>query len=90
MEEYGVENFYFELLEKYPCNDKDELRKKEGEYIRELNPSLNTQMAGRTNKQWREDKREALLQDKKDWYETNKERHTETMRKWREANKDYI
>ena len=34
MEEYGVENFYIELIEKRPCNDKDELRRKEGEYIR--------------------------------------------------------
>ena len=46
--EHGVENFYIELIDKYPCNDKDELRKTEGEYMRELKPSLNTQIAGRT------------------------------------------
>ena len=26
--EYGVENFYIELIEKCPCNDIDELRNK--------------------------------------------------------------
>ena len=28
MVEYGKEYFYIELLEKHPCSDKDELRKK--------------------------------------------------------------
>ena len=32
--EYGVDTFYIELLEKCPCHDIAELRKKEGEYIR--------------------------------------------------------
>ena len=50
--EHGVENFSIELLEKCPCNDKDELRKQEGGCIRELNPVLNKQIAGRTNKEY--------------------------------------
>ena len=49
MEEYGVENYYIELIEKCTCNDIDELIKKGGEYIRELKPSLNIYIAGRTN-----------------------------------------
>ena len=32
--ELGVGNFFIELTEKCPCNDKDELNKKEGEYIK--------------------------------------------------------
>ena len=90
MDEYGVENCYIELIEKCPCNDKDELMKKEGGHIRELSPSLNTQMAGRTKKEWREDNREAPLQFKKEWHAKNTERQSENMKKWREANEDYV
>jgi ribosome-interacting GTPase 1 len=36
-EKYGVENCRIELLQLFPCNSKDELTKKEGEYIRILN-----------------------------------------------------
>ena len=48
--EHGAENLFIELEEKCPCNDKDELRKKEGEYIRLLNPPLNARIEGRTEK----------------------------------------
>ena len=41
MVEHGKEYFYIELLEKHPCSDKEELVKKEYEYIRSLKPSLN-------------------------------------------------
>ena len=36
-EKYGIENCSIELLQLAPCNSKDELTKKEGEYIRVLN-----------------------------------------------------
>ena len=72
--EHGVDNFFIELVEKCPCNDKDELRKKEGEYIRELKPSLNTQMAGRTKKEYhKEYYKEHLSQFMKSYNENNKE-----------------
>ena len=32
--EHGADNFYIELIEKYQCNDREELHKKAGEYIR--------------------------------------------------------
>ena len=32
-EEYGFENCKIELIEKYPCNSKDELVAREGHYI---------------------------------------------------------
>ena len=36
MKEYGIENFYIELIEPYPCKNNEELRKREGHYIREF------------------------------------------------------
>ena len=53
--EHGVSNFYIELIEKYNCNSRGELFAKEGQYIRELKPSLNIILSGRTSAQYRED-----------------------------------
>ena len=49
MHELGVDNFYIELIEQFPCNDVHELRAKEGHCIREIG-TLNKEIAGRTDK----------------------------------------
>lgn len=41
MRENGIENYYIELIEYYPCNTKKELEKREGEIQRERKPNLN-------------------------------------------------
>jgi predicted GIY-YIG superfamily endonuclease len=56
-EEYGLENCFIELLEAKICNSKDELKQLEGKYIREL-ACVNKSIAGRTEKQYREDSKE--------------------------------
>ena len=47
--ELGIERFYIELLEDYPCESLKQLRKREGEFIREIG-TLNHHIAGRTQK----------------------------------------
>ena len=49
MNEIGIENFYIELYEHYPCNSCEELAKREGEIIR-LIGTLNHRIAGQTRK----------------------------------------
>ena len=39
--DYGIENAYIELLENYPCNNKEELFKREGEHIRMMENCVN-------------------------------------------------
>ena len=46
-DKFGMENCIIELLKLYPCNSKDELNRKEGEYIKSLN-CVNRCIAGRT------------------------------------------
>ena len=65
---YGVKNFFIQLVEKYPCDDKEELHKKEGEYVRNLNPSLNSEVPGRSLKEWREDNKEHVSKVYKEYY----------------------
>ena len=54
-----------ELYEEYPCDNVEQLRRREGEIIRELKPVLNKQIAGRTEKEWREDNKEYCKEEKK-------------------------
>ena len=51
MNEYGVENFFIELIEDYPCESVEQLRKREGEYIIELG-TLNKKIEGRSKKEY--------------------------------------
>ena len=64
MKEQGIEHFYIELLEEYPCEDKTHLMKKEGEWITKIS-TLNDKIMGRTRaectKKWREENKEHYL-----------------------------
>ena len=57
MHEIGFDRFRIELLEDCPCEDKYQLRQKEGQYIGEMG-TLNKIIAGRTIKEWEEDNKE--------------------------------
>ena len=72
-DEYGVENCKIELVELFPCASKEELHKKEGEYIMN-NPCVNKTVAGRRMSQ--EDYR-------KEYYQSNKETILEHNAKYR-------
>ena len=74
------------ILQNYPCNDKKDLRRCEGVYQRELEPTLNTDIAGRTPKEYREDNKDYYLQYQQGYRQNNKE----SIREWRENNKDNI
>ena len=88
MNDIGIDKFFIQLLEEYPCDNIEQLRKREGEYIQELKPVLNTQIAGRTLQEWRKDnvekkraydkERRAILSDelkeyRKKYYTNNRE-----------------
>jgi hypothetical protein len=74
-----------ELLECCPCDNKEELAKKEGEYIRNNN-CVNKFIAGRTKREYREDNIERFKKYEKDYREDNKEK----IKEWRENNKEKI
>ena len=57
MNELGVDNFHIELIENFPCENVELLRKREGELIRELG-TLNSRIERRTSKEWREENKD--------------------------------
>ena len=89
MNELGIENFYIELIENYPCESKDQLRAREGHYIREI-ATLNKRIETRTDKEWREDNKEYIQEWKKQHYQEHKEEINKQSKQYREENKDKI
>ena len=77
------------LVEKFPCNDKEELKQRERYYI-ENNECVNTSIPGRTKKEYRETNKEYIAQLHKKHYEANKERKKEVRKIWRAKNKEKI
>ena len=50
-DKYGLENCKINLLMNYPCVNRKDLEKKEGEFIRNME-CINKNIAGRTKKQY--------------------------------------
>ncbi len=75
-EKYGVENCKIELVEEVECKSREELRKIEGEYIKN-NQCVNKCVAGRTKQEWNEDNKEKIKLQNKQRYEANKEKFKE-------------
>ena len=80
------ENYYYELVCNCPCNNKDELYKTEGEYIRN-NECVNKRIAGRTKEEYRELNRDKLIQYHRNYYESNKDKIKQQKKEYRELNK---
>ena len=77
-EKYGVNNCNIILIEDYSCNNKDQLRQREGYYIKSM-PCVNKNIAGQT-------KKECL----KKYYEAHKDTIKERSKQYYEAHKDTI
>ena len=82
-QKYGIDSCKIDIIEYYPCNSKQELERQEGFHQRN-EICVNTNIAGRTDKeyrdetkeqqkQWREDNKEKIKEHKKQDYELNKE-----------------
>lgn len=77
------------LIEEFPCENKEQLRKKEGEYIRELK-CVNKLIAGRTNREWFMDNKEHITEYQKEYKEINKEKIQEYNKQYLEMNKEKL
>jgi hypothetical protein len=79
------------LVENYPCNSKEELYKKESEYILN-NVCVNKRLSCRTRKEYYKDNKEQIKEQHKKYYELNKDKlkeyQKEQIKKYIEDNKD--
>jgi len=67
------DDYYIELLEDYPCENKQQLKKKEGEYQREMK-CVNKRIECRTKKEYYIDNKEQIKEYHKQYYNDNKEK----------------
>jgi len=88
-DKYGMENCKILLLENYPCNSKEELFKKEGEYIRQLN-CVNKIISGRTQKEYNNDNKDKIKEIRKKYYDDNKDKLKEYRKEYYDDNRDKI
>ena len=80
-------DYYIELLLAYPCNNKDELHRKEGEMIRQYKSDLvNIFIAGRTHKEYYEDNKIEIVEKRKEYTQDNKEHIAEQKKQYRLVN----
>ena len=65
---YGLEQYYIELVEEYPCENSNQLEKREGGITREMKASLNMKVSGRTKEEYKVEEADKNL-DKVNPYE---------------------
>ncbi len=94
------DNWYIELYEEYPCENKEQLNKREGEVIRQIG-SLNVCIPNRTTKEWRfdnkdkinqyyQDKQQDILKQKKEYYIANRDKILKSKKVYYNDNKNII
>ncbi len=83
------DDWYIELYEECPCENKEQLCKREGEVIREIG-TLNILVAGRTRQEYREENKKNIIEIKKEYYNNNKEIITTKHKIYYENNKDKL
>jgi hypothetical protein len=79
------DDFYIELYENFPCENRDQLNKREGEVIRQIG-TLNKYVAGRTEKEYREENAEKIKENNKRYYKENAEKIKEYKKEYQKEN----
>ena len=83
------EDYKIELLEDYACNNKQQLEKKEGEYIRN-NECVNNRIAGRTDKEYYRDNIDKIKEHQKQYNITNVDKIKEHGKQYRINNAEKL
>ncbi len=75
-------------VEKYPCNDSNEAKKRERYYIELYKPKLNTEIPGRTDKEYYTENFEKIQNKRKEYRTKNKETINEKSKEYTNNNKN--
>ena len=82
-DKYGIENCKIELVEIYPCDSKDELTRKEGQWIKNED-CVNKCVAGRTKKEYHVDNIDSIKLKKKEYRLLNLEQEKQRWDKYKQ------
>ena len=79
-------DYKIELVEDYPCNNRQQLCKKEGEYIK-ANECVNKCVAGRTGYEWYQDNYDYKKEYYKQYRDENRDKRNAYGKQYRAAQK---
>jgi hypothetical protein len=83
------DNWYIELYENYPCNNKEELCKREGEIIRQIG-TINSIIAGRDINQYLIDNAKKIKEQQKQYRIDNADKIKEQIKQYSIENADEL
>ena len=86
----GWENWSMIEVEKYPCNDANEARKKEREWFEKLKANLNCDVPGRTQKEYCKDNRDKINEKQSEYNKDNRDKINKRQSEYNEKNRDKI
>ena len=86
----GWDNWDMIEIERFEAIDGYDATKRERYWIETLKASLNSYIPTRTNKEYREDNKEIIAEQRKEHYEKNKEKIIEYQKEYRENNSDNL
>lgn len=82
-------DYYIELIETFACNSKDELEKKEGEYIRQFKDiCVNVIYPQRTPAEYYEDHKDEIKEYKKKYQQQHKDELNQKSKEYHQQHKD--
>jgi hypothetical protein len=86
----GWDNWTMIEVEKYCCNDANEARKKEREWLEKLSANLNIMIPSRSHVEWVEDNKEVIKEKQQRYHKENKEKLSEQKKQYRIVNKEQL
>jgi hypothetical protein len=86
----GWDAFTMIEIEKFPCRDSKEARRREDEIMREMKANMNTKRANRNKKEYYHDNKETIKEKKKQYYISNTEEILQRKKLYREKNQKTI
>jgi hypothetical protein len=90
-EHRGYNNWEIIEIEKLnDCEDKESLLRRERFHLENLGATLNKEIPGRTDKEYRQDNKEKIAKYNKEYQEINKEKIAKRMKEYRQDNKEKI
>ena len=88
-DKFGVDNCKIYLIENFPCETVNELRTREGHFIKTLK-CVNKMIAGRTKKEYYNDNHEEILQVAKQYYNEHRENVLNYQKEYSVKNKEKL
>ena len=86
-DEFGKDSCKIELIETYPCNNKEELTKREGCYIQNTD-CINKRIEGRTKQEYHNDNKEYFNNKAKDYHKEHREDILDRKKNYYQENRE--